>query len=86
MESTKKVKDRALTRAKHVYLTDPSARGLAVDCRPDVDLLAVDVDLCLNASTFVSFPVVWLEQVFEPVKPRVNRLVRLFDEPINITV
>jgi hypothetical protein len=51
-----------------------------IDCRPDVELLAVDVDLRLIYGDLLTSPAVRLEQMLQSVKPLSDRLVRPLDE------
>lgn len=57
-----------------------------VDCRPDVQLLAVNDDLRLVDGRFLSLPAVQLEQVLQPVKPLPDRLVRAVNERFDPSV
>ena len=61
-------------------------KRLTVDCCPDVYLFVVDVDVRLIECHLLALLAAGLEEVLEPMKPPVDRLVRAPDERSNIPI
>lgn len=82
LEKQKRIKAGSTERNRHVQNFD----RLTIDCRPDVEILAVDVDFHLVEGHLLSVLAVGFEQVLAAAKSVSDCLVTTPNERFNLPV
>jgi hypothetical protein len=59
---------------------------LTIDCRPDVVLLADDLEFRFADGNLLAIPAVWLEQMPQPMEPLPNRPMGVINERFDFAV